>query len=565
MKSTTKLFTTMALLSVAGIAQAQIALDDWTSFNSTSSMFNGTFNGSASDKIVIVATGEHGFNNDQGNLNSITYDGVSFVKAIDRDAQFAQTDTIYADIWYLDDPGTFHTAGLIEVNATTRANITVLGLSGTAAGVGNVGVTPTDTRSINLNTSAESFVVASFSMGGAGNTANVTSVSTDSPLTQIAALENGSNWDGQVVGYENNTTAGTQSYSFTGGNTDGSLVIAAEFLLGPPPALITLRANTTNGVMTMIGDGDDPISFNYYEINSAGGSLATSGWNSLADQDYDGNGPANGSGNGWEEAGGSDSEILSEAYLLDNSTIAANQTIQLGTAYNTVVGAQDLTMRYLTDQGKIRNALVEYFNPLMGDADNNGIVEFPDFVTLSNNYSGATTGQAWEDGDFDGDGDVAFGDFVLLSNNWGANSAAPDSAQADVASAVNAGEAKLIVGADGSLTIEGGNVDLNGYSITSASGLLNPDGDNNSSPFTFYISNSATDVTAGNLGTFANVDGLLVLDASVNPADLQNLDLVFQYGTAAGSQTGDVEVVPEPTSLALLGLGGLLIARRRRD
>ena len=199
-----------------------------------------------------------------------------------------------------------------------------------------------------------------------------------------------------------------------------------------------------------------------------------------------------------------------------------------------------------------------------GDTDENDKVEFTDFTTLSNNYLGAATGQDWSTGDFDGDGDVAFADFVLLSNNWGATNAAPDSAQADSDSAVNAGEAKLIVGADGSLSIEGGNVDLNGYSITSASGLLNPDGDNNSSPFTFYISNSATDVTAGNLGTFANVDGLLVLDASINPADLGNLDLVFQYGTAAGSITGDVEVVPEPTSLALLGLGGLVLTRRRR-
>ncbi len=43
------------------------------------------------------------------------------------------------------------------------------------------------------------------------------------------------------------------------------------------------------------------MDIDYYEITSASGSLNPAGWNSLQDQDYEGNGPpgnCNGSGNG---------------------------------------------------------------------------------------------------------------------------------------------------------------------------------------------------------------------------------------------------------------------------
>ena len=68
-------------------------------------------------------------------------------------------------------------------------------------------------------------------------------------------------------------TFGHQSYSFPV-VTSWLHIIAAEFLLGPPPAVITLQANA-NGVLTMIGDSGDPISFSYYEITSGGNSLTT--------------------------------------------------------------------------------------------------------------------------------------------------------------------------------------------------------------------------------------------------------------------------------------------------
>lgn len=51
-----------------------------------------------------------------------------------------------------------------------------------------------------------------------------------------------------------------------------------------------------------------------------------------------------------------------------------------------------------------------------GDTDENGIVNFADFLTLSDNF-GQPGG--WADGDFDGDGFVGFSDFLILSTNFG--------------------------------------------------------------------------------------------------------------------------------------------------
>jgi hypothetical protein len=199
-------------------------------------------------------------------------------------------------------------------------------------------------------------------MGGNGNSADYGSVNTNAPLIETSALGNGS-WDGHVTGYALGVAAGTATYSFNDATTNGAHVIAAEFLLGPPPPLLTLQVNIATGATLLFGDEDEAVSITYYELKSAGNSLTTAGWSSLADQDYDGNGPANGSGNGWEEAGGADTGTLAEAYLLSNSTIPASGQISLGSAYQTAVDAQDLTFRYLTSSGKIYDGIIEYLDP----------------------------------------------------------------------------------------------------------------------------------------------------------------------------------------------------------
>jgi hypothetical protein len=54
---------------------------------------------------------------------------------------------------------------------------------------------------------------------------------------------------------------------------------------------------------------------------------------------------------------------------------------------------------------------------LMGDVNLDGIVNFRDFMILTNNFGSATT--SWRRGNFDGDAAVNFGDFVGLARSFG--------------------------------------------------------------------------------------------------------------------------------------------------
>lgn len=56
-------------------------------------------------------------------------------------------------------------------------------------------------------------------------------------------------------------------------------------------------------------------------------------------------------------------------------------------------------------------------NRLAGDVDENGIVEFVDFLKLVANFG--KVGAVWAAGDFDGNGKVGFADFLALAANFG--------------------------------------------------------------------------------------------------------------------------------------------------
>ena len=286
MKAAVKyLVSSAAVLSVTGLVHGQIIVDGSASWSLGGSPIIGTFDASNSDKLVVIVTGEHGFpNNTGGNCFSVTYDGAPLTRVVDRNP-VSGSDITYNDIWYLDYPST--TAGQISATVTSRGNMTVFGLSGTADGVGNTVIGPANSNSADLLTSAGSVVIASYGMGGNGNSADYNSVDANAPLTETSALGNGS-WDGHVTGYALAVAAGNATYSFNDTSATGAHVIAAEFLLGPPPPELTVEVNITSGAVLLRGDAVDPITMRYYELTSAGDSLATTGWSSLAAQDFDG-------------------------------------------------------------------------------------------------------------------------------------------------------------------------------------------------------------------------------------------------------------------------------------
>ncbi|MCG8510584.1 MAG: dockerin type I domain-containing protein, partial [Rhodospirillales bacterium] len=183
--------------------------------------------------------------------------------------------------------------------------------------------------------------------------------------------------------------------------------------VAPPQVPVTLQVNPTSGDMRMNNTNVvDPFDIDFYEITSASGSLDSTGWNSLDEQDVDAVG-AN-PGQSWDEAGGSDSELLSEAFLTGQSTLDPLETIGLGAGYDTSVDGQDLVFRYGLTDGTLVEGLVEYVQFLLpGDFNGDGAVDGQDFSLLKANF-GVTGGATLADGDANGDGNVDGQDFSIL-------------------------------------------------------------------------------------------------------------------------------------------------------
>ena len=186
------------------------------------------------------------------------------------------------------------------------------------------------------------------------------------------------------------------------GTLSGFQIFDAEF-----PTNLTLEINTDTGIGKIKNTTLGPIAFDFYEITSSpSASLTFSTWDSLEDQDFEGNG-APGTGNGWEELGSPGAlgdNLLSEFYLDGDSTIDAGASISLGAIFDPNDGQQGhIGFRYndvgsFTRMGRI--SIVTGMG-IDGDFDGNGVVDGLDFLLWQRGGSPNPLSQSdlqdWED------------------------------------------------------------------------------------------------------------------------------------------------------------------------
>ena len=217
--------------------------------------------------------------------------------------------------------------------------------------------------------------------------------------------------------YDMSTETTEQSFSERLADIAGHYALANS--LPANPIGLYLEIDRATGVGRLVNPTTNPpVSLSGYEILSDSGSLDPIQWNSLEDQDYEGN---SGPGNGWEEGGSVDSNALIETYLFGSSPVNTDQSIALGQLF-LVGGAEDLGFRFLLADNSVSTGAVVYTGTtplLLGDADGDGDVDAFDIAAVAQNFgnTGAADGSLL--GDADHDGDVDAFDITAVEQNFG--------------------------------------------------------------------------------------------------------------------------------------------------
>ncbi len=220
----------LGLSSIA--ATAQVTPDGSTSWTRIDAP--GNHDASASDKLVVVVSGEHHFpGNLSGKCNSVTYNGEPLALAIEElpaDPATGGHGQTYASIWYLDDPGAHAGNGDIVIDFTGNSWVaTAVGLSGTLPGAGDTGQVSGSAIIGASSVDYGALAIAAVGMGGQGNTATpLPGVTATAPAgaDTIAALKIGNNWAGHAVATSTIDIPAQQTFAFNTGKTDLASVAA---------------------------------------------------------------------------------------------------------------------------------------------------------------------------------------------------------------------------------------------------------------------------------------------------------------------------------------------------
>lgn len=212
--------------------------------------------------------------------------------------------------------------------------------------------------------------------------------------------------------------ANNEDLTFQFGTTSGGVINAQVVYEGLPNDTLVLNVNPTTGAAQLINPSGFNVGIDSYVISSASGSLSTSAWSSLDDQNV-------GGVNKWYEANVSANQLAE--LLVDGSTaMPAN----LGAVYNIgspwlTSGQKDLTFQFaLAGETSFRTGKVVYGSAvapvaLAGDYNNDGKVDAADYTRWRDASGTATT--------LPNDttpGTVGPSDYVVWKSNYGATAAA---------------------------------------------------------------------------------------------------------------------------------------------
>jgi hypothetical protein len=191
--------------------------------------------------------------------------------------------------------------------------------------------------------------------------------------------------------------------------------------------LLFLEVNTTNGEVAIKNATGDTFHLDYYKITSATNALDATDWDSLEEQDRAGFPSGDGTGNGWEEFGGSGSHVIGESFLTGNSLVSNGANIDLGAAFN-VGGAHDLVFLYGAVQGA--------GPPVDGDYNSDGAVDTADYVAWRKNpteFGGNPGYDTWKQNFGESSSPTGTGQFIrgfvrYVTSGSGGSAAVPEPA-----------------------------------------------------------------------------------------------------------------------------------------
>ena len=194
------------------------------------------------------------------------------------------------------------------------------------------------------------------------------------------------------------------------GGADGYIDnVDVRVIQTPLPQFLTLEINTVNGQAAIKNPTGQAIPIDYYEITSADGLLKTT-WSSLQDQNRADFPAGNGSGNGWEEIGGTSAKLVGDEKLVGSSFVADGANISMGTLL-TVGGTPDVKFRYA----------VVAASPPDSDFNASGRSDGADFLVWQIN-NGLAAGATKPQGNADGDADVDAADLAIWKSEFGNDS-----------------------------------------------------------------------------------------------------------------------------------------------